>query len=322
MLLKHQDKLPWPSNKKPLMLAPMQGLTNRALRSLFIKRYAPDVVFTEFVRVITGHKKIISKSDKLEILSDDPKIPTVVQLIGGNPDALAAAAHSAQELGAKHLNINLGCPYGRMNNGAAGGNLLGDPGSLSEILSSLRKSISGSFSVKLRSGFDDPGQVLKMIPLLEESGVDFIIIHPRTVKQGFSGQADHQVTTELVKLSSLPVIANGDICTAAEGHQVLQQTGAAGLMIGRGAIADPFIFERLRGNYPAMSTESDKVKELQGYLQGILPLYQELFCGEHQVIYKMREVLNQVHDPDIRKTVGKLKKAKSIMSFSKLLGRM
>jgi tRNA-dihydrouridine synthase len=317
--MKFDNKLPWTKEKYPLMLAPMQGLTNRALRSLFINKYRPDVVFTEYVRALPGCRKGITNSDKEEIIHNHNEIQTVVQLIGGNTEALTTAAETAQQLGAKHININLGCPYGRMHSNAAGGNLLQKAEVLPEMLSSLRNCIDGSFSVKIRSGYDNPDQVFELISMFEVCEIDFIVLHPRTVTQRYSGIADHQVTAELVRLTSIPIIANGDICTCDDGSKIIHQTAASGLMIGRGAISDPFIFERLRGHYPAISSAEERNRELQNYLLELLDRYKKLFCGEQQIIYKMLETLNQIHDPGFNTLSKKLRKSKNLTSFTQLL---
>ncbi len=301
------------------MLAPMQGLTNRAMRTLFINRVRPDVVFTEFVRAQSGKQKCISDNDRLEIENKSKAIPLVVQLIGSNINYLVAAAQTAQELGAEHLNINLGCPYGRMTKNSAGGALLKDPAGLPLMLKTLRKIILGSFSVKVRSGYDDPSQLLSLVTLFEDCGIDYLIVHPRTVRQQFKGIADHNVTAAVVKQTSLPVIANGDIWTVADGDHVFSQTGAAGLMLGRGAITDPLLFERMRGNYSVLSTPEQRAEELQDYLQELLVRYQELFCGDRQILYKMKEVLSHITDPSFSKQLRNLKKTKSIAEFSELL---
>ena len=301
------------------MLAPMQGVTNRALRTLFINRVRPDVVFTEFVRAQADIQKCISDSDRREIDIGCNTTPLVVQLIGSNIDFLVAAADTVQELGAEHLNINLGCPYGRMTKSTAGGALLKTPADLPLMLKSLRKTVLGSFSVKIRSGYEDPSQLLSLITIFEDCGIDFLIVHPRTVQQQFNGLADHNVTAAVVRQTSLPVIANGDIWTVADGDRVLSQTGAAGLMLGRGAIADPLLFERLRGNYAALSTPAQRAEELRDYLQELLARYQELFCGDQQVLWKMKEVLTFIKDPWFAKQMRKLKKTKSLAEFSSTL---
>ena len=315
----HNAKLPWAPGSVPLMLAPMQGLTNRGLRSLFIERVRPDVVFTEFVRVKASAKKNITENDRQEVVSTVGGVPLVVQLIGTDTEALVAAANTVQELGAEHLNINLGCPYGRMTSQTAGGALLRQPLALARMLEALRREIRGSFSVKVRSGFDDPVQIFSLLTLFGDSGIDFLVVHPRTVKQMYTGPADHGITGEVVRQTVLPVIANGDIFTAATGQRVLVDTGAVGLMLGRGAIADPLLFERLRGRCPSESTPAAKVNELRDYLQELLGRYQPLFCGEHQILCKMKEVLCHVHDPEVVGLARKLKRSKSLSQFGELL---
>jgi len=317
---KHANtKLPWAPGSFPLMLAPMQGLTNRALRSLFIERVRPDVVFTEFVRVKASAKKNITENDRQEVVSAEGGVPLVVQLIGTDTEALLAAANTVQGLGAEHLNINLGCPYGRMTSQTAGGALLREPVALARMLARLRGEIRGSFSVKVRSGFDDPAQIFSLLQIFADSGIDFLVVHPRTVKQLYSGAADHGVTAEVVSQTILPVIANGDIFSEATGKRVLIETGAAGLMLGRGAIADPLLFERLRGNYPSESAPAAKDAELREYLHALLIRYQTLFCGEHQILCKMKEVLCHVHAPEVKDLARQLKRSKSLVQFETLL---
>lgn len=318
----NNGKLPWSHSSVPLMLAPMQGLTNRALRNLFVERFNPDVVFTEYVRVRSGSRKKISDSDRLEITESIGGVPLVVQLIGNDTAALVAAAETVQELGVVYLNINLGCPYGRMTGNSAGGALLQEPTKLAKMLSCLRQCVHGSFSVKVRSGFDDSSQIFSFVKLFEDCGIDYLVVHPRTVQQRYSGMADHAVTAEVVRCTSLPIIANGDVFTEADGRRVLKQTGAAGLMLGRGAIADPFLFERLRGRYPAKSTKEKRRLELQEYLQELLHRYQELFCGENQILSKMKEVLNQINDTDFIKMGLQLKRCKNLACFAELVANL
>lgn len=312
-------ELPWRAGERPLMLAPMQGVTNRGLRALFIEKFHPDLVFTEYVRVQAGAKKGISGSDRLEVLSGDSSTPLVVQLIGSDPEALAGAADTVQALGVCHLNINLGCPYGRMTGNSAGGSLLKDRAAVERILVRLRPRINGSFSVKTRAGFDDPSEIYSLLDLFADCGVDFLIVHPRTVRQCYSGQADHRVTAEVVRRSTLPVIANGDIFTAEVGWKVFQETGAAGLMLGRGAIADPYLFERLRGRYPAVSGPEARGRELKEYLQGLLQEYQRIFSGQQQILAKMKEVLALIRDPGFSGQIKALKKCRQLDRFNELL---
>jgi tRNA-dihydrouridine synthase len=301
------------------MLAPMQGLTNRGLRRLFARMVQPDVVFTEFIQVRKSGPRVISAADCLEVQDQGGLVPLVVQLIGADRVSLSAAAEQVQAQGGFHININLGCPYGRMGKKAAGGALLQQPAALEDILRVLRPVIDGSFSLKVRAGFSEPEELYRLLPLFEDCGVDFLVVHARAVAQRYSGMADHSITAEVVRRTRLPVIANGDICTKEYGLRVLEESGAAGLMLGRGAIGDPYLFNRLRGTHPAVSTASERCREVYGYLQELVWEYQGIFCGEQQVLAKVKEVLAYIPDPELTRTVRQLRKAKTIKRFMQRL---
>jgi len=309
--------LPWQPGTLPLMLAPMQGLTNRALRAHFIEQVKPDVVFTEFMRVnpVAAIKRL-SPSDLREISAAEGGVPLVVQLVGHGREALVSAAMAAQQAGAVHLNLNMGCPYGRMTSGLTGGGMLRRPADINEIIYPLRDAISGSFSVKLRAGYEDPDQVLSLLPLFESAGVDFLVLHPRTVVQEYAGVADHAVTTRVVCGTRLPVIANGDIRTVADGREVLLKTGAAGLMLGRGAIADPLLFERLRNRAVPVPDTEQRRAELGSYLQQIMVRYGRLFCGDMQVLGKLKAIISQMNDPQLADSLKELRRAKTLAAFA------
>lgn len=316
--------LPWqPGKDLPLMLAPMQGLTNRALRALLGAWVRPDIMFTEFIRVKPGSRKVISPVDRLEANSVSANIPLVVQLIGKDSLSLVATAKAAQENGASHLNLNLGCPFGRMNSGSAGGALLKHTDGLEQRLASLRKCITGSFSVKVRSGYDDPEQIFSLLPVFENSGVDFIVLHARTVTQKYSGYADHKLTAMVVNSTSLPVIANGDVTTAEGGKSVLTQTAAAGLMIGRGAIRDPLIFQRLRGVAPPTPSQAERSTELQYYITELTSRYQLIFQGESQVLCKLKNILSLLADDQFfGKQIRKMLRTKDLATFTNMTKRL
>jgi tRNA-dihydrouridine synthase len=299
------------------MLAPMQGLTNQALRGLFATWVRPDTLFTEFMRVAPGATaKRLSAVDLREIAATEQGIPLVVQLIGHGTEALVAAARIAQEAGSEHINLNLGCPFGRMTSGLTGGGILQRPELLQELVPALRSVINGSFSIKLRAGYDDPQQIFSLLPLFETSRVDFLVLHPRTVVQEYQGLADHAITARVVCATSLPVIANGDVRTTADCLRVLELTGAAGLMLGRGAIADPLLFQRIRGQAAAEPDRAERADLLRHYLTDLLNRYSTLFCGEQQVLGKVKSVLAFMDDNAFSKQYKALRKTRSIQQFS------
>ena len=309
-------QLPWLPGETPLMLAPMQGLTNQALRSLFIAWVRPDVVFTEFMRVNpVAAKKRLAPGDLREISPSEGGVPLVVQLIGHGREALVSAARAAQDAGAVHINLNMGCPYGRMTSGLTGGGMLKRPELLQEIIPALREAISCGFSLKLRAGYDDPQQIFSLLPLFESARVDFLVLHPRTVRQAYNGYADHAITAQVVRRTGIPVIANGDIRGAAAGLRVLAETGAAGLMLGRGAIGEPMLFERLRGRAAVEPDCRERRAMLQRYLSELLPLYGRLFCGDSQVLGKIKGVVANVEDDELDRELKQLKRAKTLQAF-------
>ena len=312
--------LPWQAGTAPLMLAPMQGLTNRALRAYFIEHVRPDVIFTEFMRVNTAPAGMsLTAADRRDVASEQDGVPLVVQLVGHGREALVSAARVAQEAGAAHINLNMGCPYGRMGGGQTGGGMLRCPDDLVEVIPALREVIDGSFSVKIRAGYDDPEQILSLLPLFESSGVDFLVLHPRTVVQKYDGIADHEVTARVVRGTRLPVIANGDIRNAAAGGRLLGETGATGLMLGRGAIADPLLFRRLRGTVTPEPGREERRTELDRYLREMLSRYSQLFCGDTQVLGKVKEIIAYLDDPELGKLLKELRRAKTVRAFETAL---
>ncbi len=306
-------------NKPLLMLAPMQGLTNRVLRQWFIDHVAPDMVFTEFMRVQTRSRKRVTKSDLSEVNSHNGQTPLVAQMIGHGEEPLCEAAEGLQLAGAQHLNLNLGCPYGRMLSGATGGELLREPVKLAALLRKLRAQIKVDFSIKCRAGYSDPRQIFELLTIFADCGVDWLILHPRTVEQRYGGAADHQLTAEVAASCPLPLIANGDINDVETGLEILKIPGLSGLMLGRGALADPFLFNRLREGDAQPLTEGERRARLQSYIGDLLPGYLEHFCGERQALMKLKDLLNFIPDPERQRVLGKMKRAQSLEKFRGLL---
>ncbi len=317
-----QRNLPWRQAEAPIMLAPMQGLTNRALRDLFINWVRPDVVFTEFMRVSNVSRKRLARNDLTEAGSATGGVPLVAQLVGNDARALVAAARNAEAAGARHINLNMGCPYGRMTTGATGGAMLQYPERLSAIIPALRQAIAGSFSIKMRAGYSDLEQIFSLASLFEDNQVDFLVLHPRTVLQKYAGSADHSITARLVNQTTIPIIANGDIRSAKQGLQVLETTGASGLMLGRGAMADPLLFARIRSHCMNEPTPVETAEMMRKYMGAVLERYQELFRGEQQVLDKAKNVLAFLDQPEFARSVGKLKRTRSLAAFTDLVAKI
>ena len=311
--------LPWIAGAKPLMLAPMQGLTNRAMRAVQHQLGQPDVLFTEFLRVRQNTPKRISNNDRRESaaqLSSLSAPPLVVQLIGHTATSLAEAAQMVQDQGVQHININMGCPFGRTTSGKTGGAMLLAPELLPACVRAVRRVVTGSFSIKLRAGFSDPEQIFSLLPMFADEGIDFLVLHPRTVVQKYSGSADHNITARVVADTSLPVIANGDVFSAEQGLELLRMSGAAGLMLGRGAIADPLLFRRLRGQEPLQVSTEQWQAELGVYLRYLSAAYADLFCGDHQVLGKLKAVVACMENPRLQPWVKNLRRSRTLQQFN------
>ncbi len=314
--------LPWRRETKPLMLAPMQGLTNRDLRSLFIDWVRPDVVFSEFIRVGGGKRRNLRPAQLQDLAPHQGGVPLIAQLIGNQPKLLAEAAQTLQNNGIRHINLNLGCPFGRTTSSAIGGELLNHPQQIPPLLNALRQVVSGSLSVKLRTGYDRPRQIFDLLPLFEAAGVDFLVLHPRTVAQQYSGAADHNITADAVQHTRLPIIANGDITTAAQGRQLLKNTGVAGLMLGRGALADPLLFSRLREG-DLKNPTAIELRQNALYLLGqLLPNYRQRYCGQAQVLAKLRCLLPYLQKGGCESLFAPLRSAKTLEAFEAQLKRL
>jgi tRNA-dihydrouridine synthase len=142
------------------------------------------------------------------------------------------------------------------------------------------------------------------------------------VRQAYEGLADHGITAEVVKRTGLPVIGNGDIRSAACGLEVLEKTGAAGLMLGRGGIGEPMLFERLRGRATALPNLAERSAMLRRYLDELLPRYSKLFCGDLQVLAKAKGVVANVEDAELDAVLKRLKRSKTLDAFKDVVAEL
>jgi tRNA-dihydrouridine synthase len=294
------------------MLAPMQGLSNRGLRAVFGQSVRPDVLFTEFVRVRPNSPTPITDSDFVEATATVPGIPLVVQVIGSPDEGTVEATRELVARGVEHVNVNMGCPWGRMTSILAGGGMFRAPQTVAPFLSELRDLVPGSLSVKTRAGLDDERQIFDVLPAFEQAQIDFLVLHPRTVAQKYRGAANHALTREVVDRSPFAVIANGDVRDERAAARVLEETRAAGLMLGRGAVADPLLFERIRGRAPPRPVGVERKRELALHLSGLLDAFASIFHGDAQVLAKLRESLVHIDDDELARWVKVLKKLRRV----------
>ncbi|MCP4692521.1 MAG: tRNA dihydrouridine synthase DusB, partial [Desulfobacterales bacterium] len=178
--------------------------------------------------------------------------PLSVQIFGADPGAMAEAARMVEAGGADILDINLGCSVRKIVKTGAGVSLMREPRKAGAIFKAVREAVGIPFTIKIRSGWDASGrQAYEIARIAGENGVDALAVHPRTASQGFRGKSDWSIIAEVKRRVSIPVIGNGDIVAPADAVAMLDETGCDAVMIGRAAIGNPWIFEkvlaRLRG---------------------------------------------------------------------------
>jgi len=238
--------LPWFQNRFPLYLAPMAGVTDTIFRRL-CKELGADVVVTEFVSA----EGIFRRNERtLEYLDfEESERPLGVQLFGADPDHLGEAArHVVDWKRPDFIDLNFGCPVNKIVSKQGGSALLRDCPLLERVASAVVKAVAPvPVTAKIRIGWDDQSiNATTTAKRLEDAGVQAIAVHGRTKAQGYSGEADWNVIGEVVHSVRLPVIGNGDLNSAAIVRQRREQTGVAGVMIGRSAMSSPWIFQTIK----------------------------------------------------------------------------
>ena len=227
----------------PLILSPMAGVTDYTFRRLIKRRGGVGLVVSEFISV-EGLTRGNPKS-KRQMRFDEEERPFAVQIFGGQPERMAMGAEMAEEIGADILDVNCGCPAPKVVKNGGGSGLLREPGRLEIILKEIKKTISIPLTLKLRTGFSDASiNVVDVAKLAEQCGVEHIQVHGRTREQGYKGLANWDLIGQVKRAVSIPVSGNGDITSLDYGMKRWRETGVDGILIGRGAMQNPWIFRQ------------------------------------------------------------------------------
>jgi len=274
--------------KNKTILAPLAGISNLPLR-LLAKEAGCGLVCSE---MISAHA-LVHKSEKTEMLLDscpDEK-PLSVQIFGSDPAVMAEAARIVEASGADIIDINFGCAVKKILKTGSGAALMKTPEKSETLLKSVRDAVRIPLTIKIRTGWDASGeQAFAIADMADRCGVDAITVHPRTATQGFSGRADRSIIAAIKKQVKIPVIGNGDINSADDAVNMLDETGCDAIMIGRKAIGNPWIFfqvlSRLKGEETPSEDLDHRFRTVKRYLRNSVRYY-----GEKKACFMMRSRL-------------------------------
>jgi tRNA-dihydrouridine synthase B len=243
-----------------LVLAPMAGVSVQAFRRQG-RRYGAGLVCSEMVSCAGIEHRNEKTLGYLRVASDEH--PLAIQIFGSDPLVMAEAARMVAAAGADIVDVNFGCPVKKVTKTGAGATLLDDPDRACRIVEAIADAVSLPVTVKMRRGLENGSRAcLEVGPRLVEAGAASLTLHPRSAKQMYTGEADHSLTAELVARVAVPIIASGDITSRARAQAVLATTGAAAVMVGRGAQGNPWALREIVDAEVPDPTREEIVAEL------------------------------------------------------------
>jgi nifR3 family TIM-barrel protein len=264
-----------------LILAPMAGITDLSFRRI-AKSLGANLVTSEMVSAEGVVRQ--SGSTRLLLNSHPEEKPLAVQLFGSDPSVISEAATRVAAEGADIIDLNMGCPVPKVLCQGAGAQLIRQPEKVAQIVDAVRRVVSIPVTVKTRSGWNKSQiNILEVARVAEDAGADAITIHPRTAKQGFSGKADWYLIAEVRQAVNIPIIGNGDVTRAEQVEEMKQLTGCNGVMIGRGAMGNPWIFKQAKQLALGGPVSAPSLRERLEVMKRHLDLYEESLSGRQSL---------------------------------------
>ena len=275
-----------------LALAPMQDVTDLPFMRLISGYGNADVYFTEYFRVLPESR--LDPHILASITQNPTGRPVIAQMIGNNIPALVRTARELQQHSVAAIDLNLGCPVPVVYRKCAGGGLLREFERLHKILGALRDAVSIKFTIKTRIGFDDFESFDELLAIFAKYSPDLVTVHGRTVAERYRSGVHYDVIARAVATLSCPVIANGNIFSPRKADEVLALTGARGLMIGRAAIRNPWLFQQIRQHRASLPVFQPTGRDVLDYIRELYDATRVPDTNEKLQVQNMKKYLNFV----------------------------
>ena len=273
-----------------LALAPMQDVTDLAFWRLLTAYDGADAYFTEYFRVYPT--SVLEKNILKSITENPTGRPVVAQMIGHDIPSLVRTAKQLQEYPIGAVDLNLGCPAPVVYRKCAGGGLLRQLGQVDAILGALRDAVTVRLSVKTRIGFDSAEAYPELLSMLSRHSLDLVTVHARTVREMYRSPVRFELIRQAAQTLPCPVLANGNVYSAAKAAEVLAFTGARGLMIGRGAIRNPWIFRQIRQHQRGEPVTLPTGFEVLDYVHKLYATTDSPAAREASQVQRMKKFMN------------------------------
>lgn len=298
-------------------MAPMAGITNLPFR-LMVKKRGAGLVFSEMISSVGLYRK---HRKTLAYLKTTPaEQPFSIQLFGSNPDTMAQAAQIVIAAGANMVDLNMGCPVKKVIKNGSGAALMRTPKLAAEIITAVRRVCPAPLTVKIRAGWSaHEANASEFAQIMQDCGADALTLHARFASQGYSGKADWDLIAKLKSELKIPLIGNGDITQPAMALALKKRSNCDGIMIGRGAIGNPWIFEQILALEQGLSPAPISLSQRKAF---ILEHFHLLcgFMGEYGASLNMRGLLLSYtkglpRSTQFRERISRIKSLDSLMKI-------
>ena len=295
--------------------APVQGHTDWTYRNIHAKHFGGvDAYYTPFIRV--------EKEDSFrsrDMKDCDPELNSVEnlvpQVLGGEPDELDVCLQMLEGRGYKQVDINMGCPFTMISRRGKGAGLLSDPERVRALMDVVKEFPEIGCSVKMRLGWEDPEECLRLLPVLNSTPLAAVFLHARVGVQEYKGETDKEAFEAFYKGCEHPLFYNGDIVTVEDIHAVTERfPRLAGVMIGRGLLSDPALAREYVEN--TMLSQEGKFRKFKAFHAELLAAYMERLQGDHQLLMKMKTLWEYFMPATNRKILKKIQKSNKLTQYN------